>query len=334
MAENPSHPIIAHRYEVIEALGRGGMGKVYRVRDLRTGEERALKMLRSQWQQHRTAVARFLREMQAVSQLQHEGIIRVYETHHDEKLLFYTMEYVRGKTLRQWMQQRGRIGFGSTVRVLCLVADALDHAHKVTIHRDLSPENVMVLADGSIRLLDFGLAKLSDVQQALTMVGVSLGKMAYIAPEQRLNAAKVDQRADLYPLGVMFYEMLAGQLPGFGKPLSVLCAELPPGCDVFAEQAMSADPDKRFQSAMAFRRALLALYNRETPRAIAIPEIGQVPPPASLSVSPPPVDDIPDLRPGVRPARIIPATPPAATVRLGGVPMGLWSRVVGVFRKR
>jgi serine/threonine-protein kinase len=312
MSENPTQSIIAHRYEIIEALGRGGMGKVYRVRDLHTGEEKALKMLRSQWQQHPMAVARFLREMQAVSQLQHEGIIRVYDTHHDEKLLFYTMEYVRGKTLRQWMQQRGKIGFGSTVRVLCLVADALDHAHQVTIHRDLSPENVMVLADGSVRLLDFGLAKLTDPQQALTMVGASLGKMAYIAPEQRVNAATVDHRADLYPLGVMFFEMLAGQLPGPGKQLSALCHELPAGCDAFAAQAMSMDPDKRFQTAMAFRRALLALYTGETPRA---------------------AEDIPDLRPGADQAVATPVrTRVLALPHAGG--LGFWSRLLRGFRRR
>jgi serine/threonine-protein kinase len=265
MADEQERVRIAGRYEILEALGRGGMGKVFHVHDAETGRELALKMLRSQWQQHPQAVARFMREMETVRQLKHPGIVRVFDTHVEDGLLFYTMEYVRGKSLRQWMSKRGRIGLGSTVRVLCLVADALDHAHAVTIHRDLSPENIMVLKDGSVRLLDFGLAKLQDTQQVLTMVGASLGKLQYVAPEQRSNAARVDHRADLYPLGVMFYEMLTGALPDSVHRMHDIRPDLPLACDDFVAKALAVDPDGRFQSAREFRRALLALYQQYAP---------------------------------------------------------------------
>lgn len=251
---------IAGRYEVLRPLGRGGMGKVFLVRDLTTGQELALKMLRSQWQSRKAVIARFLREIETVRQLDHPCIVKILDAHHDDELLFYTMEYVEGKSLRHWLQKRGKLEFGSVVRVLCLVAHALEHAHRVTIHRDLSPENIMVLPDGSVRLLDFGLAKIEDANQGLTMVGSSLGKMQYVAPEQRRNAAKVDHRADLYPLGIMFFEMLSGQLPNGRDLLSRLCPGLPPGTDAFVARAVAADPAERFQSAREFRHALLALY--------------------------------------------------------------------------
>lgn len=252
--------LVADRYEVLQPLGRGGMGKVFLVRDIETGQKLALKMLRSQWQSRKAVVARFLREIETARRLNHPCIVKIYDMHHDDNLLFYTMEYVEGKSLRHWMKQRGQLDFGSVVRVLSLVAHALEHAHQITIHRDLSPENVMVLPDGTIRLLDFGLAKLEDANQGLTMVGSSLGKFQYVAPEQRLNAAHVDHRADLYPLGIMFYEMLAGHLPDVREKISEVRPDLPPQADSFVAKAIAGAPEQRFQSAREFRQALMALY--------------------------------------------------------------------------
>ncbi|HNT87676.1 MAG TPA: serine/threonine-protein kinase, partial [Candidatus Hydrogenedentes bacterium] len=266
--------IIAGRYEVLRPLGRGGMGKVFLVRDRTTGQRLALKMLRSQWQSRKAVVARFVREIETARKLDHPCIVKIHDACYDDDLLFYTMEYIEGKSLRHWMRQRTRLEFGSVVRVLCLVAHALEHAHRVTIHRDLSPENIMVLADGSVRLLDFGLAKVDDPNQGLTMVGSSLGKMQYIAPEQRKNAAQVDPRTDLYPLGVMFFEMLSGQLPNGRDRLTTLCPELPPETDAFVERAIAADPEARFQSAREFRHALLALYDASKRPCAAPPPPG------------------------------------------------------------
>ncbi len=236
------------------------MGAVYLVFDQKTGKEVALKMLHAKYAGSKYAIARFIREVTTSRSLNHPGIVKIYDACKSDNILFYTMEYVEGKSLRQWLQERHRLEFKSVVRVLCLVADALSHAHQITIHRDLSPENIMVMRNGTIRLLDFGLAKLDDQFKGLTVIGTNLGKFRYTAPEQQLNPANVDFRADLFSMGVMFFELLSGRAPHPSLKLSQLCPGLPPGADAFAEKAMAADPDKRFQSAVEFRDALLDLY--------------------------------------------------------------------------
>lgn len=260
LAEGKTTRIIAGRYEVIKPLGRGGMGKVFLVKDLQSGQKLALKLMRAQYQHNQKAIARFLREVEAVRQLNHPCIVKIFDAQIEGEQMFYTMEYVEGRSVRDWLNKKGPLSFGNTVRILALIADALEHAHQVTIHRDISPDNVMVLRDGSVRLLDFGLAKLSDAQVPLTMVGANLGKAQYSAPEQRVNAAGVDKRADIYPLGVMFFEMLVGRRPQIGDKLSKLMPDLPKECDEFLQKAMAPDPEDRFSSAKEFRDALLNLY--------------------------------------------------------------------------
>ena len=257
----PSRDMLGGRYEVIRPLGRGGIGKVFLVLDKQTGQELALKMLRSRYQESERAIKRFEREVSALRQLTHPCIVKILDVQKTSEHFFYTMEYVEGKSVRKWMQQRGRLEFGSVVRVLSLMAHGLEHAHTVTVHRDISPENVMVMKDGSVRLLDFGLAKLADVHQNLTMVGVSLGKLAYMSPEQRASATDVDCRADIYPLGVMFHEMLTGELPHPAHKFSELRPDLPIECDAFLEKVMAAEPKDRCANAREFRHAIAQLYD-------------------------------------------------------------------------
>lgn len=253
---------VADRYLLTRKLGKGGMGEVFLATDTSNGQEVALKTLHAQFMNNNYALARFVREVNTAYQLHHPGIVKIYDACQWQNIMFYTMEYVEGKSLRHWMNQRGKLKLDSVVRILCLVADALSHAHHLTIHRDLSPENIMVLKDGTIRILDFGLAKIQDKFKDLTMAGVNLGKLAYMAPEQQKDAAHVDHRADIYPLGVMFFEMLTGQLPRPGQRITELCPELPLEANAFLDRAMAADPEKRFPSAQAFRAELLALYHR------------------------------------------------------------------------
>ena len=252
--------VIADQYEVLRIIGKGGMGVVYLVEDRNTGRQLALKSLLPRFATDAYAVRRFVREVNAVRRLSHPAIVSIYDARRIGHLFFYTMDYVEGKSLRVLMSERGRLGLGSTVRILALLAHALEHAHQYTIHRDLSPENVMVVQDGSIRLLDFGLAKLADNQGAFTQIGVSLGKWQYNAPEQQSNAADVDLRADVYSLGVMFYEMLSGKFPELGQHLSKLVPGLPKECDAFFEKATAMMPDDRFPNAREFRHALVRLY--------------------------------------------------------------------------
>lgn len=251
---------IAGRYVIRQKLGRGGMGSVFLAFDTRDNQLVALKMLHAKYANSKHAIARFIREVKTARSLNHPGIVKIYDACKVEEGLMYTMEFIDGKSLRRWLQERKRLEFNSVVRVLCLVADALNHAHQITIHRDLSPENIMVLRDGSIRLLDFGLAKLDDQFKGLTVVGANLGKLHYMAPEQQVNPAGVDRRADLYSMGVMFFELLTGRAPNQGQKLTELCPGLPPEADAFVEKAIAADPNMRFQTAREFRDALLLLY--------------------------------------------------------------------------
>lgn len=255
--------VFGDRYIIEGKIGRGGMGSVFRALDKKTGQQVALKTLHKKYAENKQAVARFIREINTVRCLDHPGIVKILDAQKMDDILFFTMEYVDGRTLRYLLQNHKKLAFPSVVRILCLVADALSHAHEVTIHRDLSPENIMIVRDGTIRLLDFGLAKLEDSFKDLTVTGVDLGKLQYMAPEQQVNASKVDHRADLYPLGVMFFELLTGRAPLEGKKLTELRPDLPYEVDAFLEKAMAWNPNKRFQSAAEFRDALITLY-RET----------------------------------------------------------------------
>ncbi len=257
--------MLANRYEVRGIIGRGGMGEVYLVLDHATGQEVALKTLHNKYGTSRHAVARFVREVKLARRLNHPGIVKIYDAQKWQGTLFFTMEYLHGKSLRRWLQQRPRLDFASTVRVLCLTASALEHAHRITIHRDLSPENIMLLQDGSVRLFDFGLAKLDD-QLNLTETGANLGKLKYMAPEQEMNASEVDHRADLYSLGVIFFEMLAGNTPMPGQRITDFRPDLPPEADLFLVKALAREPENRFSSAREFHDALLHLYKLDKAR--------------------------------------------------------------------
>ena len=260
MAAFKQGDLIANRYEVLQDLGHGGMGVVYKVVDTETTLTCALKTLLPQYAQNKRAAHRFIQEINAIRQLDHPGIVQIYSAQRSDGLLYYTMEYINGVSLRSWMKKKGRFGIGSTYRILSLLSDALEHAHRFTVHRDVSPENIMITPDGNVKLLDFGLAKITNADNSFTRVGVSLGKIQYSAPEQRVDAKNVDHRADLYSLGVMFYEMLGNQLPIHGSPLRKLAPDLPVECDAFLKKAMAKDPEDRFGSALEFRGELTRIY--------------------------------------------------------------------------
>ena len=255
--------MVADRYEIRCLLGKGGMGQVFLAYDHRLERDVALKTMKRQFTYEHDSVARFEREVRLVRQLDHPGIVKLYETCNWKGLLFYTMEYVEGKTLRCLLREQQRLDLPAAVNVLCQVCDALAHAHKVTIHRDLSPDNIMVLPDGSVRLLDFGLAKLDDRFSGLTLIGSNIGKLRYMAPEQELNAAAVDRRADLYSLGIIFYELLVGRTPAPGKKITSLRPELPRETEKFFRRVLAQKPADRCYSAREFREELqnlLRLY--------------------------------------------------------------------------
>jgi serine/threonine-protein kinase len=274
MAEFEIGSLFADRYEIKKRLGRGGMGMVYLAQDWNLHKEIALKTLLPKYAKNTQAVKRFTREVSAAMQLDHPCVIKIFDARKHEDILFYTMEYLDGKSLRELMiarEKRGQhMGMGSTVRILSLICHALEHAHKITVHRDVSPENVMVMANGEVKLLDFGLAKLESIEPDLTRVGISLGKIQYGAPEQRADAKNVDLRADIYSLGIMFFEMLSGAFPMHGGKLTELVKGLPSECDALVKKATARNPEDRYASAKEFRLALQAIYERSSGKPISV----------------------------------------------------------------
>jgi serine/threonine-protein kinase len=254
--------LVGKRYKVIRTLGQGGMGVVYLVKDRKSGNVLALKTLLPEFAERKRAIVRFTREVSTARKLDHPSIVKIFDAWRVEDLLLYTMEYVEGVSLRQWLQKRGQLGLGSTVRILSMLCHALEHAHEITIHRDISPDNVMIRADGSVKLLDFGLAKQIDSSQVFTLIGTNLGKIDYSSPEQQANPTDVDGRADLYSLGIIFYELLTGKVPRgrITENLYDLRPDLPSECDSFLEKAVARNRDERFSDAREFRHALARLY--------------------------------------------------------------------------
>ena len=290
MAEIEVGELFADRYEIVKKLGRGGMGVVYLAKDWRTEDSVALKTLLPKYSNNKQAVLRFQREVNASRKIQHPCVVKIFDAGKKDGVLYYTMEFLEGKSVRMWMRERKKkyrkaIGLGSTIRILSLLCSALEQAHKFTIHRDLSPENVMVMKNGDVKLLDFGLAKLTSTDQELTRVGVSLGKIQYCSPEQRVDAKSVDHRADIYSLGVMFYEMLSGELPLDQTPLTERVPNLPPETDAFIARAMAEHPDERFNSVVEFQEAMMAIYEH----AKAMQEGRDEPTPAEAVPTPMPV---------------------------------------------
>jgi eukaryotic-like serine/threonine-protein kinase len=210
------------QYRLGEPLGEGGMGVVYRAEDLTLKREVAIKFL--QRSDDGQARARFLREARAAGGLDHPNIGTVYEVGESDGAPYFVMPLYPGETLRERLA-RGRLSINEMVSVAQQLCRALAAAHRANIvHRDLKPGNVMLLPDGSVKLLDFGLAKVVSVDDdTLTQDGAILGTLAYMAPEQLRHQDGVDARADLWSLGAVMYEMLAGKPPfGFGPAATVV----------------------------------------------------------------------------------------------------------------
>src|SRR5213595_2691284 len=202
---------ISH-YQVGSRIGRGGMGEVFLAHDTSLGRKVALKLLRSDFTRNEERLRRFRQEARAASALNHPNILTIYEIGHDGSLHFMATEYVEGETLRQHLS-RARITVGQTLDVGVQVASALAAAHQAgIIHRDIKPENIMVRSDGNVKVLDFGLAKLIERGDTVSLVntnqGIVMGTAHYMSPEQA-RALMVDERTDLWSLGVVLYEMVA-----------------------------------------------------------------------------------------------------------------------------
>jgi dienelactone hydrolase len=271
---------LADRYRIERELGHGGMATVHLARDLKHGRTVAIKVLRPELAQA-VGGSRFLREINIAAQLQSPHILPLLDSGEAEGLLYYVMPYVEGDSLRGLLATRGALAPSEAMRLLRDVVDGLAHAHRAgVLHRDIKPDNVMI-ADRHALVVDFGIAKaMSDAtkQHDLTSIGFSLGTPAYMAPEQAAADPHIDHRADIYSVGVMAYEMLAGAPPFTGTPQSVMAAhiskapeslltvkpDVPPAIAQIVMRCLEKDPGLRFQSA---EELLLAIEALSTPGA-------------------------------------------------------------------
>ena len=196
----------AFRYEVIEELGSGGMGKVYRVFDKQIEEEVALKLIRPEIASHEKTIERFKNELKITRNISHKNVCKMYDLNEDNGTHYLTMEYVPGEDLKSMIAMMGRLSAGQVVSITKQVCEGLAEAHRSGIvHRDLKSSNIIVDRKGNAHIMDFGIAR-SLKSKGITRPGAMVGTSGYMSPEQ-VEAKKLDQRADIYSLGVILYEM-------------------------------------------------------------------------------------------------------------------------------
>lgn len=201
-------------------LGKGGMGEVYLATQVSLDRKVALKTLSSELASREDFVKRFVREYRAMGRLHHPNIVQVYATDTRNGTHFVAIEFIDGRSLQDWMNTLGKLPVGDAVHVLIVCCEALRHAlGKRMIHRDIKPDNVLVTANGVVKVADFGLAKALDDDQSMTQTGAGMGTPLYMAPEQARSAKHVDHRSDVFALGVMLYYLCTGELPFTGSSL-------------------------------------------------------------------------------------------------------------------
>jgi CheY-like chemotaxis protein/tRNA A-37 threonylcarbamoyl transferase component Bud32 len=266
--------VLANRYEVLAVVGRGGMGIVYRARDRELNEDVAIKAIRQEFLADTVAAERFKSEIRLARRISHRNVVRTHDLGEADGMLFVTMEYVRGIDVRELLTTRGKLGVASTIALARQFAEALAVAHSAgVIHRDVKPENALIDSEGVLKVMDFGIARLAEATSTRTQTGMIVGTPAYMAPEQ-LVGEEVDQRADLYALGVVMYECLAGHAPFqapsavalIGKvltteapPPSAKSADVPPALSALVMRLLSKSRDDRPENAGALIEQLAEL---------------------------------------------------------------------------
>jgi serine/threonine protein kinase/tetratricopeptide (TPR) repeat protein len=253
----------ASRYEVIEELGSGGMGKVYRVFDKQIEEEVALKLIRPEIASHGKTIERFKNELKITRHIGHKNVCKMYDLNEENGSHYLTMEYVAGEDLKSMIAMMGRLSAGQVVSITKQVCEGLAEAHRLGIvHRDLKSSNIIVDRKGNAHIMDFGIAR-SLKSKGITGPGAMVGTSGYMSPEQ-VEAKKVDQRADIYSLGVILFEMVTGRMPFDGdNSLSIAFKQktesppdprqfnslIPEGLCLIILKCMEKDREKRYQSA-------------------------------------------------------------------------------------
>lgn len=254
---------IEGRYQISELIGVGGMANVYKATDLSDGKTVAVKVLREEFYENEELLRRFKNESKAIAMLSHPNIIEVYDVCFAHNMRCIVMEYIDGITLKEYMEEQRPLAWKETVHFILQILKALSHAHsKGIVHRDIKPQNVMLLSDARIKITDFGIARFAR-SESHTITDRAIGSVHYISPEQA-RGDHTDQRADIYSIGIMLYEMLTGQVPfDADSPVSValkqieleaplprsINPDIPAGLEEITLRAMEKEPDRRYQSA-------------------------------------------------------------------------------------
>jgi len=252
----------ADRYEIIEQLGTGGMGSVYRVEDKKIHEDVALKLIKPEIAADKKTIERFSNELKVARKIAHRNVCKMYDIGESEGSHFITMEYVPGEDLKSFMRRAKQLSIPTVISIAKQVCGGLDEAHKLGIvHRDLKPSNIMIDKDGNVHIMDFGIAR-SVKTEGITGTGVMIGTPEYMSPEQ-VEGKDIDQRSDIYSLGVILYEMVTGRVPFEGEtPLSIarkhadkepldpksINLQVPDDLSKLILKCLEKDKDSRFQS--------------------------------------------------------------------------------------
>ena len=272
--------VFDHRYKIKKVIGTGGMAVVFEAYDMLKNRPVAVKMLKDEIARDTQAVKRFINESKAVAMLSHPNIVNIFDVSVKDNLKYIVMELVEGITLKNYMIKKGALSFKEVISITEQILRALEHAHaKGIVHRDIKPQNIMLLKNGSIKVTDFGIAKLPNAE-TVTMTDKAIGTVFYISPEQA-SGRQIDHRSDLYSLGATMYEMATGKLPFTAdSPVSValmqvksipknpreLNSAIPRGLEQIILIAMEKNPAHRFQSATQMLRHLTQIKNN--PKAV------------------------------------------------------------------
>lgn len=278
--------LFAGRYQVIEELGRGGMGRVYKVLDREIEETVALKLLRPEIAADEKTIKRFRNELKFARKISHKNVCRMYDLSKEGETHFITMEYVPGENLKSMIRMMGNLSVGKTIFIASQVCEGLAQAHKLgVVHRDLKPGNIMIDREGNARIMDFGIARSLEAKE-ITDRGAMIGTPKYMAPEQ-VEGKEVDERSDIYALGVILFEMLTGRVPFEGDTALEIAlkhkteapqeprrlnSQIPEGLSRTILKCLEKDKDSRYQSAEEVLSELIKIEEKIPTADRIIPE--------------------------------------------------------------